>query len=123
MSSTSGESDASANQTVRGSPESSRGGSVLDVDRQSNEATNTPSIEDIVAEEQQHVAEEAAIRADGRTFDGYGKVKGIDRAEEDNDTASLLQLPASPGESISTPDDSPSIQVEDPLSASMWNVF
>ncbi|EON62109.1 hypothetical protein W97_01328 [Coniosporium apollinis CBS 100218] len=110
MSSTSGESDASANQTVRGSPEPPRDGSVLDVERQSNEATNTPSIEDIVAEEQQHVAEEAAIRADGRTFDGYGKVKNIDRAEEDSDTTSLLKLPASPGESISTPDDSPSIQ-------------
>ncbi|KAJ9648506.1 Vacuolar protein sorting-associated protein 8 [Coniosporium tulheliwenetii] len=110
MSSTSGESDASANQTVRGSPESPRDGSVAAIERQSDEATNTPSIKDIIAEEQQHVAEEAAIGADGRTFDGYGKVKNVDTKEGDNDTTSPLQLPASPGGSISTPDDTPSIQ-------------
>ena len=123
MSSTSGESDVSATHTIKASYESERDGKLPASERRGSEVTNAPSIKDILAEEQQHVAEEAATGANDRTFDGYGKVKGVETTERRNEPTSPLQLPASPGESMSTPDDTPSLQVNNLHFTLTSNVF
>lgn len=114
MTSTSGENDVNAGTKDI----DSRAAGEEDLTASSGSNTEDPSrsnslqIADIVGQEQGKVQEEATTGANGTIFHGYGRVKPV----ETEDATKLPVRPgprplASPAESVSTPDDTPSVQV------------
>lgn len=114
MTSTSGENDVNAG--TKDLDSRAAGGEDLAASPGSNtedpSRSNSLRVEDTVRQEQGKVQEEDTTGANGTTFQGYGRVKPVE-------TEGVTGLPVSPGprplaspaESISTPDDTPSVQV------------
>jgi hypothetical protein len=78
-------------------------------------AEEPPKISDILEEVRHEAEEDNAVRPNGRVFGGYKQI-GQDKAEQDGKDKEMpatpvRERPSSADGSLSTPDDTPSIQV------------
>lgn len=114
MTSTSGENDVKAGiKNIDGRAVGEEDTTALsDSDTEETPRLNSLQVEDIAREEQEDVQEEDSRSANGITFDGYGRVKPVNTEDATNLPVRPGPRPlASPAESTSTPDDTPSVQV------------